>query len=158
MNQECVPVVKATIEEIQEQFILWRRNRRCRGTVPEQLWEAAVSLAGDYSIGHICKVLGLNHRQLKRRVQEQNDNRYPQEVRSCHFVELTVSEPESDGVSEPAAISSPESDAMSKPESDTEYVMEMEDQKGGKLRVQIKGGGCGFNPLEVAKAFWGRDK
>ena len=62
MKQECLPVVKPTIEEIQEQFILWRNSRRCRGPVPEQFWEAAVSLAEDYSIGHICKVLGLNNR------------------------------------------------------------------------------------------------
>jgi hypothetical protein len=153
MNQECLPVVKPTIEEIQEQFILWRRNRRCRGVVPEQLWEAAVSLSGDYSIGHICKVLGLNHRQLKRRVQEHNSNGYPEEERSCYFVELAVSNPEADMVSSP-----PEADMMSKLESGIEYVLEMEDEKGGKLRVHMKGEGCGFNPLEVAKAFWGRDK
>ena len=152
MKQECLPVVKPTIEEIQEQFILWRNSRRCRGPVPEQLWEAAVSLVEDYSIGHICKVLGLNNRQLKRKIQEHRGNGYPEEERSCHFVELAVSNPE------PDAVSSPEFDVMSRPETDTEYVMEMEDQKGGKLRVHIKGGGCGFNPLEVAKAFWGRDK
>ena len=47
---------------------------------------------------------------------------------------------------------------ISKPESDSGYVMEMEDPKGGKLRVHIKGGESGFNLLEVANAFWGRDK
>ena len=200
MKQECLPVVKPSIEEIQEQFILWRTNRRHRGPVPEQLWEAAVSLSEDYSIGHICKVLGLNHRQLKRKIQDQQGNGYPQEGRSCHFVEIAVSSAEADAVSsaepdavsspepdavsspepdavssaeadavsspehdavssaEADAVSSPEHDAVSKPESDTEYVMEMEDPKGGKLRVQIKGGESGFNLLEVAKAFWGRDK
>jgi hypothetical protein len=158
MKHECLPVVKPTIEEIQEQFIVWRNNRRCRESVPDALWESAVSLAEDYSIGHICKVLGLNHRQLKRKIQDHRVNGHPQEGRSCHFVELAVSEPESDAVSEPAAISSPESDVISKPESDSEYAMEMEDPKGGKLRVHIKGGESGFNLLEVAKAFWGRDK
>jgi hypothetical protein len=151
MNQECQPVVKPTIEEIQEQFILWRRNRRCRGSVPEQLWEAAVSLAGDYSIGHICKVLGLNHRQLKRRVQEHNGKEYPEEERTCHFVELAVSNPAADVVSSPGA------DVMSRPESDTEYMMEMEDQKGGRLKVHLKGEGSSVNLVEMAKAFWGRD-
>lgn len=158
MKQECLPVVKPTIEEIQEQFIVWRNNRRHRESVPDSLWEAAVSLAEDYSIGHICNVLGLNHRQLKRKIQDHRVNGHPQEGRSCHFVELAVSEPESDAVSEPAAISSSEPAAISSPESDSEYVMEMEDPKGGKLRVHMKGGGCSFSPLEVAKAFWGRDK
>jgi transposase-like protein len=143
------PIVKLTIEEVQEQFILWRNTRRCRGSVPEQLWEAAVSLAEDHSIGQICKVLGLNNRQLKRRIQARSDNGYQEkkevaEGKSYHFVELAVSRPGSDEVSEP--------------ESDAEYVMEMEDQKGGKLKVHIKGTGASFNLLEIAKAFLGRDK
>jgi hypothetical protein len=147
---------------------LWRRNRSCRGSVPEHLWEAAVSLAGDYSIGHICKVLGLNHRQLKRRVQEHNSSGYRVEERSCHFVELAVSNPGSDVVSRPEVdvMRSAEADVMSKLESGSEYVlesgseyvMEMEDQQGGKLRVHMKGGGGDFNLLEMARAFWRRDK
>jgi hypothetical protein len=184
MKQECLPIVKPTIEEIQKQFIAWRNNRRCREPVPDALLELAVSLAEDYSIGQICKVLGLNHRQLKRKIQAHSGNGYQEEGRSCHFVELEVSKPESDAISKPEsdaiskpesdAISKPESDAISKPESDevskpesdevskaafdTEYVMEMEDQKGGKLKVHIKGEGGSFNLLEMARAFWGRDK
>jgi hypothetical protein len=176
MKQECISIVKPTIEEIQEQFIAWRNNRRCREPVPDALLELAVSLAEDYSIGQICKVLGLNHRQLKRKIQAHRGNGYQEEGRSCHFVELEVSKPGSDAIIKPGsdaiikpesdAISKPESDAISKPESDevskaafdTEYVMEMEDQKGGKLKVHIKGEGGSFNLLEMARAFWGRDK
>ncbi|MEW5803212.1 MAG: hypothetical protein AB1847_14030 [bacterium] len=143
MKQDCEPVVKPTIEEIKEQFILWRNNRKCRGQVPEQLWEAAIRLAEEYSIGHICKVLGLNNRQLKRRIQAHSGSGYGEEGKSCHFVEL--------------AVSSPESDTVSEPESDTEYVMEMEDQKGGRLKVHLKGGGASVSLVEMAKAFWGRD-
>jgi hypothetical protein len=152
MKQDCLPVVKPTIEEIQEQFIAWRNNRRCREPVPDALLKLAVSLSEDYSIGQICKVLGLNHRQLKRKVQAHSGNGYQEEGRSCHFVELEVSKPGSD------AISKPESEAVSKAAFDTEYVMEMEDQKGGKLKVHIKGEGASFNLLEMARAFWGRDK
>jgi hypothetical protein len=176
MKQDCISVGKPTIEEIQKQFIAWRNNRRCREPVPDELWELAVSLAEDYSIGQICKVLGLNHRQLKRKVQAHSGNGYQEEGRSCHFVELEVSKPGSEAISKPGseaiskpgseAISKPESEAISKPESeaiskaafDTEYVMEMEDQKGGKLKVRIKGEGASFNLLEMARAFWGRDK
>ena len=160
MKQECLPIVKPTIEEIQKQFIAWRNNRRCREPVPDALLELAVSLAEDYSIGQICKVLGLNHRQLKRKVQAHSGNGYQEEGRSCHFVELEVSKPESDEVSKPESdeVSKPESDEVSKAAFDTEYVMEMEDQKGGKLKVHIKGEGGSFNLLEMARAFWGRDK
>lgn len=152
MKQDREPVVKPSIEEIQAQFIAWRNNRKCREPVPDELWELAVRLAEDYSIGQICKVLGLNHRQLKRKVQAHSGNGYQEEGRSCHFVELEVSKSGSE------AISKPESEAVSKAAFDTEYVMEMEDQKGGKLKVHIKGEGAGFNLLEMARAFWGRDK
>ncbi|MEW5803218.1 MAG: hypothetical protein AB1847_14065 [bacterium] len=161
MKEECLPIAKPTIEEVQEQFILWRNTKRCRGPVPEQLWEAAVRLAEDYSIGQICRVLGLNNRQLKRMVQEHNGNGYPKEEgKSCHFVELTVSEPESDSVSRrgSGAVNKAESDMIGKPKSDVEYVVEVEDQKGGKLKVHIKGGGASVSLVEMAKAFWGRDQ
>ena len=144
MKQDCEPFVKPTIEEIQKQFIAWRNNRRCREPVPEALWEAAVSLAEDYSVGQISKILRLNHRELKRRVQAHSGNGNQEEGISCHFVEL--------------AVSRAKSDAVSKPEPDTEYIMEMEDQKGGKLKVQLKGGGASGHFLEMAKAFWGRNK
>jgi hypothetical protein len=168
MRQECVPAVKPTIEEIQEHFIEWRNTRRCRGPVPEQLWEAAVMLAEDYSIGYICKVLGLNNRQLKRKIQASRGDANPPGGKECHFVELAVNKPESGAVGKPelGAVSGPELGAVSKaelgavsgPESDTEYIMEMEDQKGGKLKVHLKGGGASGHLLEMAKAFWGRDK
>ena len=140
MKQDFIPAVKPTLEEIQEQFIAWRSSRSRREPIPDALWESAVSLAEDYSIGRISRVLSLSHSDLKRRVKAHGDNGYPegkaQEEKdgSCRFVEF----------------------ALNKPESDTECLIEMEDHKGGKLKVHMKGG-LGFNLLEVAQAFWKRE-
>jgi hypothetical protein len=136
MNQDIIPTVKPTLEEIREQFIAWRSSRRSsREPIPDALWDAAVSLSGEYSIGRISKVLSLGHSDLKRRVQEQGDNGYKGEKDgSYRFVEF----------------------AIDRPGSASECVMEMEDNKGGKLKVHLKGG-IGFNLVEVAEAFWKRE-
>ena len=136
MRQDYIPIgiVKPTIEGIKEQFIEWRSNKSHRDPIPEGLWESAVSLAGEHSIGKISNALSLSHRDLKRRVQAHSDKGCQEAGGSYHFVEF----------------------AVNKPESDTECVVEMEDHKGGKLKVHMKDG-IGFNLLEVAKAFWKRD-
>lgn len=136
MNQDIIPAVKPTLEEIREQFIAWRSRRRSsREPIPDALWEAAVRLAEEYSIGRISKVLSLGHSDLKRRVQAHGDNGYKEEKGgSYRFVEF----------------------ALDKPGSASECVMEMEDTKGGKLKVHMKGG-ISFNLLEVAEAFWKRE-
>jgi hypothetical protein len=38
------PTVKPTLEVVRHQFEAWRKRRRCRGRIPEALWEAAVGL------------------------------------------------------------------------------------------------------------------
>ena len=128
-------VVKPTLEEIREQFISWRSSRSRREPIPEALWESAVSLAGEHSIGRICRVLSLSHSDLKRRVQAGGNHRHQDEDGgSCSFVEF----------------------ALNKSGSGIECLMEMEDNKGGRLKLQMKGG-IGFNLLEVAQAFWRRE-
>jgi uncharacterized protein len=136
MKQDLIPAVKPTLEEIREQFIAWRSRRRSsREPIPDALWEAAVRLAEEYSIGRISKVLSLGHSDLKRRVQAQGDNGYKEEKGgSYRFVEF----------------------ALDKPGSASECVIEMEDNKGGKLKVHMKGG-VGFNLVEVTEAFWKRE-
>lgn len=135
MKQDFVPVGKPTLEEIQEQFIAWRSSRSRRESIPDGLWEAAVRLAEDYSIGRISRVLRLSHSDLKRRVQAHGDNGYQEKKGgSYRFVEF----------------------ALNKAESDSECLVEMEDHRGGKLKVHMKGG-VGFNLLEVAQAFWKRE-
>ena len=58
-----------TLEEVQKQFKNWRRRRKNRrAQIPPILWEAAVSLSGQYSVHEISKCLHLNHTALRDRI------------------------------------------------------------------------------------------
>jgi hypothetical protein len=136
MRKDHTPVTKPslfinpTLEEIQEKFAIWRSKRVRRGPVPEKLWEAAVGLAKDHPPGRIARILSLNYGALKRRIQAQERGGCAME-QAHHFVELSLERPEA------------------------ECVMEMEDQKGGRLKVHMRGGSC-FELLKLAEAFWRR--
>jgi hypothetical protein len=121
---------KPTLEEIQKQFAVWRSKGRCRGSVPEELWEAAVGLAKDHPPGRIARILGLDYGKLKRRIQAKDECVMEG---SHHFIELS----------------------LGNPVSDSGCMMEIEDQKGGRVKVHMREGFC-FELLKLAEAFWRR--
>jgi len=54
--------------EVKEQFREWRRTRKSPRPMPEELWQAAVSLSANHSIRHIgCRdrFIGWNHNLRK---------------------------------------------------------------------------------------------
>jgi hypothetical protein len=59
-----------SIAEVQAQFDNWRKTRRKRGKIPDQLWEAAVELAGLHGISKVASVLRLNYDRLKKRFEK----------------------------------------------------------------------------------------
>src|SRR4030067_669835 len=61
------PIVKPTLEVVRHQFEAWRKRRRCRGRIPEALWEAAVGLCREHSICEVSRSLRLNYNGLKNR-------------------------------------------------------------------------------------------
>jgi len=61
--------VQPTLEEVQELFDRWRKDKGGRGPIPPVLWEAAVLLSTTYSINKISKHLRLNYNDLKARAK-----------------------------------------------------------------------------------------
>lgn len=57
-----------TITEVQSRFALWRKARKPRERIPEDLWSAAVMLCESYSVNEISRTLRLNHSSLRDRV------------------------------------------------------------------------------------------
>lgn len=66
-----------------EAFDKWRRTRTKRDRIPENLWEAAVSLSASYSTFRIAKTLRLDYKELKRRIENRS-------ILPEGFVELNV--------------------------------------------------------------------
>ena len=51
-------------------FEEWRGSRTKRGSIPEQLWQAATALSPIYSTHEIARALKLDYSKLKLRIKE----------------------------------------------------------------------------------------
>ncbi len=125
-------VLPPSLSEVKEQFKIWRRTRKSPRPIPEQLWQAAVSLTATHSISQISKELVVDYSALKRRVPTKNKNTATK-MSPPGFIELKL---------EPPVVVS-------------ECIVEIEDHHGAKMRMHIRGQ-TEFEPLELAKAFWSK--
>lgn len=97
-------------------FDQWRRSRRRREPIPDELWEMAVKAALAHGVPATARRLRLNATSLKQRMQKRGERR-PTEKPAC-FVELPLI----------GAASVPE------------CILEAEDGAGTKLRIHLKAG------------------
>jgi hypothetical protein len=58
-----------TLAEVKALFAGWRSKKQHREPIPQELWDAAVSLSSQYSIYKISKALSLCYTTLKKRVE-----------------------------------------------------------------------------------------
>ena len=110
-----------SIERVQRRFERWRRLGKTKGRsrIPEALWRAAVELAGEHGTYKAARALRLDYQGLKSRLSEPTRNGLRRGVpRGSAFVELL-----------PATVT----DAA-------ECVVELEDRRGSKMRIHLKGG------------------
>ena len=135
MDQQIIPTVKPTLEDVHQRFEQWRESRKHRTPIPESLWEGAVTLCADHSIYKISRSLRLDYNALKRRVCYFQPESLSKSVTSSAFVELDLK--------------------TSLP--DAECLLEREDKDGAKMKMHIKGRLC-LDPLEFMKAFLGQGR
>jgi hypothetical protein len=60
-------LLTSTLSEVQSRFATWRKNKQSK-CIPDELWEAAVTLNPEYSIHKISRGLSFSHTDLKERV------------------------------------------------------------------------------------------
>jgi len=121
--------LKLTLEKAQEQFTIWRKTRKKRGSIPEKLWNVAISLAETYTIHQISKGLNLNHTVLKDRVEATRM--------------MPSGEP-----NQPTFIELP-------PMASGEVSLELENKTGGKMKIHVKGH-TDINLVLLTQTFWGQ--
>lgn len=131
MPQQSAPATRPGLEEVKRQFEHWRETRPKKSPIPSHLWASAISLAKEHSICKIAKTLRLDYNHLKKRVQAERAQEFPQPGTS--FIELgfTSSLPR------------------------TEYHLETEDRHGSKLKMQLRGPDLP-GPLEILSTFWSK--
>jgi hypothetical protein len=116
--------VPPALARLERRFATWRKSRSVGERIPEPLWKAAVQFASAHGLNQTASVLSLDYYSLKKRVDESGTS-------SATFVELP----------------SPSFSIAN------ECVIEMEDCRGARMRVQLKGQNVP-DLLSLSRLFW----
>jgi len=74
MRTEAARGGPVALERIRRRLERWRRTRRGRDRIPEELWGLAVAAVGTYGLNKTARALGLDYYSLKRRVESAADD------------------------------------------------------------------------------------
>jgi hypothetical protein len=129
------------LQGIKQRLQDWRAQRKPGERIPELLWAQAVAAARELGVYRVCKDLHLDYPGLKRRV-EGSGARPPRKRMEPKFVELLSGTP-APAPAAPAATSVRH-----------ECVVELENARGAKMRVQLNGSGVAAL-ASLCSAFWG---
>lgn len=127
MSERANVSLPIEIQEAQQEFESWRRDRSGRERIPERLWSKAVELAQRHGVWRTAQALRLDCARLKRRAGLDGGN---SSGVAAGFVELVGQGTER-----------------------LECVVEMENARGARMRIELRGAGPDMNAL--AHAFWG---
>ena len=118
METKHLSAKTTAIQKVKQRFETWREVRKKRTKIPEELWQAAVELSSDYSLNEISQTLHLNYSVLKERIVSMKTEKLGVEGAVGGFVEVD----------------------LGRRMSTEEWVFELEDGKGAKMRMRMKGG------------------
>lgn len=141
MRSRGTRALPARLEAGRRRFERWRRTREGRSRIPGPLWNSAVRLSATYGIHRTAKTLRLNSDSLKKHVASTNGNGSGGQGKSRQkaagqeaataFVELVPTE----GVCSP------------------ECIVELENPRGTKMRIHVKGNQIPDVVTAVSKVF-----
>ncbi len=137
--------VPARLERLRRRFDRWRETRNGRSRIPDALWVAAVKAAGRHGLNPTARALRLDYYSLKKRVEA-----FPREFpgRTAGTRGGSDGQPvvrpgprlrglASKRGSRPAAAFVEWSALV--PACSPECIVELEDPRGAKMRVHLKG-------------------
>jgi hypothetical protein len=125
MDGSKTPALPAGLEDVRRRFERWRQAHRPRSRIPDSLWSAAASAAGQCGIHRTSRALRLDYYALKERVEQQSmaiAAPAPKSVANQRFRTL----PTFLELAPPAAAGS------------CECTLELENAAGAKMRVHLK--------------------
>jgi hypothetical protein len=126
----------ADVRKIHARIERWRKTRKRRTAMPEQMWRGAVSLAKVHGVYWTARALRLSYESLKRRVGATPGNGQGGQKNHPGFVEI-----------DPAPLM-----GFAQP---TGSMVEMSDAEGAKLMIRLTDG-VELDLAGLAEAFWGR--
>lgn len=123
---------KLTLDEVRSKFQQWRSTRNSsREKIPDYLWTDVINLIGSHSACEITRILGLNHTQLKTKLNEITQAELNQVGLSNPFIEVG-----SDSKQTPVNNSSPSRVAMPVPLDEHAGPIEIKRSDGSSLIIQ----------------------
>ena len=133
MGTKSTRGIPAPLKSVRQRFDNWRRTRKVRSPIPDELWDSAVKMAGMHGLHRTAKTLRVNYYTLKKRVEQEaaGDSRALEDDPVTTFVELT-----------PPA-----------PAASCECTLELEDSGGVKMRVYLKGVDT-IDLTALTRSFW----
>ena len=120
----------STLAEVQTRFIDWRKNKKHRRRIPEDLWTAAVRLSPEHSLHKISTTLSLSYTDLKKRIK--SDKTSPAISPAPDFIPIDIPHPHN-----------------------TECIVEMEHYNGNKMGMHFKGK-ADIDLQAFSESFWSR--
>lgn len=131
MQQQNMPAVQLTLEEVRAQLENWRKTKTSiREPIPQKLWQQAVELCQKHSVSVISNALRLSYTDLRKRVYGPSVSKRPTNKKDPAFVEIKYQQP---------FLTS-------------EATVEIEDKNGLKMRICFKGK-PDVDLLSLAKVF-----
>ena len=129
MDKQITDSSQPTFEQVHERLESWRKIKKHREPIPKDIWHDATELAKKHSINTVSKTLRLSYTDLKDRVCGPSKPK-PKKQRPSDFIEI----------------------GYDKPSSMPETTIELENKKGSRLKVCLKGK-IDFDPMDIARTF-----
>lgn len=123
-----------TLRQAKQGFDQWRRTRRGGQAIPDELWAVAAQAASELGVNRASRALRLNHTALQSEVRKRAGAVATEQEAVPQFVSLAL----------PASGAGPE------------WIIEAENGRGVRLRIQLKG--CSTSDLvSLTGALWGTE-
>jgi len=116
----------AALEGVRRRFERWRQTHASRSRIPDSLWVAAVKMANRYGLCRTARALPVEYYSLKKRVERESAAALAANDGAAVATFLELAPPADRGL---AAVSV----------GSCEYMLELEDAGGAKVRVYVKG-------------------
>ena len=117
------------LEDVRGLFARWRERRKRGAQIPDELWQAAVSLFPRYNVNRIARTLHLGHADVRDRIETERNGG----GNDCRFWQLRFSEVQ-------GHIG--------------ECRLRAEDGTGRKVELELKSVGTG-HLLQLLEGLWG---
>ena len=142
--------IPAQLRKLQERLERWRRTHVVGSRLPDELWAAAVEMAGVYGLNRTAKTLRLDYNSLRKRVGGQSHVAVHAADQSKSCVLKSGDLQKSGGV---RFVELANSSGVGVSVGGCECSVEWEDAAGSKMRVHLKGTAMP-DLAALSRSFW----